>query len=148
MPAAAAERDTISEVSPSGSVGITADEPVPSGEPSSVSVDPQQAATEAAEQVQQLAAGANAVSATAAAESNGAADAAEAAPAASDAGLASAKAQRKQNNRPWVPRGQQRVQWREPQDRLTPGPVEPIPKVCNLSCVSHWLVCMFMMMPH
>jgi hypothetical protein len=139
LPAAAAERDTVSsdaDAAPSGSNGSTVQEPALNAEPSSEPAEAQQAATERDEQAQQPAADAHAAaSATAAAGSDGAAAPAEADAAGASTNTASAKPQRRQKDRVGAPRGQQRLQRREPQDRQPTGPVEPIPKVRH----SNWV---------
>lgn len=142
LPAAAAERDTVSsdaDMGPSGSNGSTDQEPALGAEPPSESAEAQaqEAATEADEQAQQPAADAHAAaSATAAVGSNGAAAPAEADAAVAGISTASTKPQRRQKDRAGAPRGQQRLQRREPQDRQPTGPVEPIPKVRPSNCVS------------
>lgn len=135
MPAAA-ERDN-AVVSPGGAAGVTADEPVPAAEPSSVSVEPEAAAAEAAEQAEQLAADAEGAAATAApADANGSAAAApdgaaaEAAAAeAVEAGATSAKPQRRQQDRPKVAFSRAPRPPRQEQDFERAGAVEPVPKV-------------------
>lgn len=139
LPAAAAERDTVSsdaDMPPSGSNGSTAQEPALSVEPSSEPAKAQEAATEADEQAQPPAPDAHAAaSATAAAGSDGAAAPAEADAAVASTSTASTKPQRRQKDRAGAARGQQRLQRREPQDRQPNGPVEPIPKVRH----SNWV---------
>lgn len=136
----AAERDTVSsgDVSASRVAGVTADEPVPAAEASSVSVEPE----EAAEQTEQLASAAEAASATAAsADANGssaaapdaAAAPAEAAAAAVEAaGVTSVKPQRRQQDGQRAPA--RRFPRQEQQERVPTGPVEPIPKVTLRHC--------------